>query len=354
MPYRFSHTIQWMSSGVAFACEQDAPSVKITSYINNLHPVSYKTLYAAIEEVISLSIKPCNEVLVRRSRPRKPPRIRCYSVPWIPAYPTWAHGLQAISKDTLSEEYQEAKQKIGKYLAIPSPRTGQPGFPGYESYDLDKRDIMPLAMQHKHTFLKTGWTHPEPSDAFSYPEWKVGKGATDAVARLRVSGDNNNRRPLLREPGHEFYTVSPQDTFREQGLQVTVKPNTIELNPKNPAFAGTDWHIDGLLKQHIVASSMVCLSGINTTPTPFSFRVEADLDAREHAYEALNLTELASVLDLPSGRHLGSRTGGGPASQELGSISSEEGRLVAMPNVLQRHMEPFVLEDVVLRDISAS
>lgn len=96
-----------------------------------------------------------------------------------------------------------------------------------------------------------------------------------------------------------------------------------------------------------MASSMVCLSSINTTPASLSFRVEADLDEREHAYEAVNLGELASVLDLPSARHLGSlQTGGGPALQDLGSISLREGRLVAIPNVLQRRMEPFALEDL--------
>lgn len=236
MPYRFSHTIQWMPCEVAFTDEQDAPSVKITSYINNLHPVSYKTLYAMIEKVISLSIKPWDEVLARSGRPRKPPRIRWYGVPWIPVYPAWAYGLQAIAKDPRSEEYQEAKQKVEEYLTIPNPRTGQPGLLGYEKYDMDKRDIMQLAMQRKHMLLKTGWTHPEPGEAFGYSEWKVGKGATAVVAKLHVTDANKNRRPLLREADHEFYTVSLQDTFRKQGLQVIVKLNSIELNPKSPAL----------------------------------------------------------------------------------------------------------------------
>lgn len=88
------------------------------------------------------------------------------------------------------------------------------------------------------------------------------------------------------------------------------------------------------------------MSSVNTTAASISFRVEADLDPGEHAYEPFQRTELASVLDLPSAKHLGAQSGGGLAFQDIGSVSLTEGRLVAVPNVLQRRMEPFELEDV--------
>ena len=51
------------------------------------------------------------------------------------------------------------------------------------------------------------------------------------------------------------------------------------------------------------------------------------------------------MLDLPSPSYLGADGGGGAALQDLGRVFLSEGRLIAVPNVLQRRMEPFALED---------
>ena len=84
-------------------------------------------------------------------------------------------------------------------------------------------------MKRKHELLKYGWVHPEPGDAFSYAEWKAGKGGR-AVVPMR----GRHGCLILRQPEHEFYTISLQDTFRERGLQVVVKLTAIELAPDNP------------------------------------------------------------------------------------------------------------------------
>ena len=229
-PYRYSHHSQWLPCEVSFTGEPGTTSVRITSYINNLHPISQRSLYRTIEEAISLSIKPWNEVLVRRDRPRIPPRIRCYGVPWLPPYPEWAYELPAIEKGKTSEESrQEAKRMVKHFLTIPNYHTNTPGFRGFRDSDLESRGGLERAMKRKHELLKYGWVHPEPDDAFSYAEWKAGKGGR-AVVPMR----GRHGCLILRQPEHEFYTISLQDTFRERGLQVVVKLTTIELAPDNP------------------------------------------------------------------------------------------------------------------------
>ncbi|KAK3934566.1 hypothetical protein QBC46DRAFT_324902 [Diplogelasinospora grovesii] len=344
-PYRHTSHSQWLPCEVSFTGEQGSTGVRITSYINNLHPVRYRSLHRTIKEVISLSIKPWNEVLVRRDRPRKPPRIRCYGVPWVPPYPEWAYELGAIERDRTSEEYREAKKLVEQFLAIPDPRTKKPGLHGHTNSSLEGRGTLERAMKMKHKRFRVGWAHPEPGQAFSYTDWKAGKAGRAVIPKLSTTRGTYGR-VVLSQPDHQFYTVSLQDTFREQGLQVVVKLTTVELTPDNSSFSGTDWHIDGLLNEHIVATTILCLFSTNTTPAALSFRVEADLEPNEHTYEPREGSELATVLDLPSARALGADgNGGAPALQDLGAVALSEGRLVAVPNVLQRRMEPFSLEN---------
>lgn len=59
------------------------------------------------------------------------------------------------------------------------------------------------------------------------------------------------------EPDHEFYTVLLENTFCDRDLQVVIRMFTVELTAENPLFLETDWHIDGLLNDHIAASSIL-------------------------------------------------------------------------------------------------
>ena len=56
----YSQRFQWLPSEVHFKAEDD---VQIISYINNLHPVKYNSLYAIIEKIISKAIPLWNKCL---------------------------------------------------------------------------------------------------------------------------------------------------------------------------------------------------------------------------------------------------------------------------------------------------
>jgi hypothetical protein len=62
--YIWSSKFQWLPCEVEFTGPPGCTDVRISSYINNLHPTNHE-LYSAIETVISGSIKQWNEVLVR-------------------------------------------------------------------------------------------------------------------------------------------------------------------------------------------------------------------------------------------------------------------------------------------------
>lgn len=74
---RFSRRFQWLPSEMKFT--GTGSNVEFTSYINNLHPIQHKELYATISKVTSKAIPMWNQVLVRsyggRFRPRIPAKV---------------------------------------------------------------------------------------------------------------------------------------------------------------------------------------------------------------------------------------------------------------------------------------
>ncbi|TGO08231.1 hypothetical protein BTUL_0220g00100 [Botrytis tulipae] len=75
--YRWSTNYQWLPCEVEFDGTSDT-SVRITSYINNLHPIKNKGLYSMIEQLIQLVIEPWNDCLLKGEHRRVPIRIRSY------------------------------------------------------------------------------------------------------------------------------------------------------------------------------------------------------------------------------------------------------------------------------------
>ncbi|PWY95979.1 hypothetical protein BO94DRAFT_600986, partial [Aspergillus sclerotioniger CBS 115572] len=72
--YCWTNKFQWLPCEVQFTGRET--EVRITSYINNLHPKNRRA-YTAIEKLISTSIEPWNQV-VKKVHGRYPPRIRSY------------------------------------------------------------------------------------------------------------------------------------------------------------------------------------------------------------------------------------------------------------------------------------
>ncbi|KAJ3959799.1 hypothetical protein N0V92_003561 [Colletotrichum tropicale] len=109
----------------------------------------------------------------------------------------------------------------------------------------------------------------------------------------------------------------------------------------------TDWRLNGMGNEHIVATSLVYFDSINTTETSgaISFRVEADLDADAHVYTRGDLGPLAGIYGLADPRQLHGDSEEPNALQELGTIVAPDGRLVAYPNTLQHRVEAYELLD---------
>ncbi|CAK7237879.1 hypothetical protein SBRCBS47491_010188, partial [Sporothrix bragantina] len=355
--YRFSPQFQWLPCEVQFApVPGNAESVRITSYINNLHPIRHYALYRDIEVCIAAAIPAWNEVLLLRSKGphpshfqgRDPPRIRTFGTTWSPPPPAWAAGLKALDEapDKSTPEYQAARAQVLAYLCEPenplAVRT-----PWYER-NLDVDYKVSYAASQKYNYIKA-WDHPEPGISFTYEQWKAGEASAPVVLP--------SKELRVKLADHEYYTVSLADTFQAQGLQVVVEIRSLELQPGDIA-PRTSWQLTGTLNDHIVATAVVYFASENVTAdsAAFDVRVEPDIDPLLYNLDPRGgapyhpcwaLADVYGVVPEPAPGQDSSPDFSGfvPATQELGTVLAPDGRLVVYPNAVQHRLRTLALQD---------
>lgn len=368
--YRSSTNFQMLPCEVAFKNESAGHEVNVTSYINNLHP-RHSSLYTSIESVLGAAVPLWDRVLIKREANRLPPRIRTYGGQIEPSKPSWFRNLPKrwVPPDVSTDDYHEVRRQVYQYLDKPEPppdlRVGSPrestGFTANLDGDWEQRIGLWNAAHIKHQRLRHT-LHPEPGVLFSYNDWKAGKAGRPVVTGQFVKGavhrgDMPNPPPyqrgarvaddgftILEYPDHEFPTVNLAESFQAQGLQVVVKLSHTALSPESPRPEAEDWHIDGMLNDHIVAAAVLVVESSNVAPAQMDFRVEADLDPLECGYlkeDEMKALEIVFGLQRQP-RNLQECE---PAIQNLGTIRIPTGRLVAYPNVLQHRMQPLELID---------
>ncbi|RAL15214.1 DUF4246 domain-containing protein [Aspergillus homomorphus CBS 101889] len=342
--YRWSHRCQWLPCEVDFV-SPEGTNVRITSYINNLHPRNGKA-YAAIEKLISACIEPWNDILIRDPVSRYPPRIRTYGFV--------TTGLNEPYNQLGSEVlgWRQCKhwprptwamdcEKIKQYLAIPEPDLkfriidddpSEPVYPkdllGFMTPEMWKSVEQVQEVVSEKRFRLHSFQYPEPGVSYSYDEWKLGKTA----------------QPIV-DHDHQYQSVCLQNQFRNQGLQVIVRVSSIELTAEQAIFSGDDdYHVDGLLNEHVVATARYYYDVENITEARISFQQEVDLDAFEITLEP---HAMQKIFGLPRTDEDPATFGDAPPKlQTLGSVTAtHQGCFLAWPNTLRYRTLPFSLQD---------
>jgi len=344
---RFSGKYQWLPTDVKFR-EDAGTQVQITSYINNLHPVHQRPLYDTIEKFISLAIPMWNSVLVKTYQGRFPPRIKLAGVDFEPRehvdFPNSVY-------DAVENGDEASLQKVREYLALPD----DPDFDTSEDDDQDddflndtwvqnNRDVGE-AIEWKFNRLRHIY-HPEPGIGYSYQQWKAGEGtgdfrglwSSDLHNTIETKDNPKGSRFIRKDLHHEYEDIQLERDFREDGLQVIVKLSSIELTPDKPKYEGGSWHIEGLRNERIVGTAIYYYDVDNVTASHIRFRQEAELDSMDFYYEQDDFRPLETVFAAPSLRQ-------GNAIQEVGSVATPQGRMLAFPNTLQHCVTPFELAD---------
>jgi hypothetical protein len=336
---RWSARYQWLPCEVEFI-NNSGTDVRITSYVNNLHPIRSRALYGTIAKLISQSIGPWNQILIKQNRGRTPMRIRTYGVEPDNERPKWAtcDNLVKLESDRSNTAFKEAVDEIKEYLALPEKLEERAGDQISPTWETENGGFW-WALYTKWKRLGT-WRHPEPGTAFGFNDWKAGRAEKTIIDRkIDYPGFNTC---------HNFYKIALQDSFRKKGLQVVVKISTVELTPEDTAYGGTDWHLDGMLNDHIVASALYVFDVKNVTETRLSFRQQTRMEQAEFHYEKYEMERLMEVFAIPGNEEDMDdfvMADFPPSLQDLGSVVAPQGRLLVWPNVLHHRMEPIQLLD---------
>ncbi|KAL4877158.1 hypothetical protein BJY04DRAFT_222288 [Aspergillus karnatakaensis] len=349
----YSQRYQWLPCEVEFCGPSGSTDVRITSYINNLHPHEQRPLYETLENVISRTIEPWNEILIRRVREH--PRKYWHTVGRDPL------RIQELPKtldvDRSSEDYQRSLDRVKEYLKSPEHgvevrwrfnTTGE--IPEDWETTLSLREVVNIKYSRTFQFL-----HSEPGTTYSYEDWKAGRTAKAIVSReghdkidmtqefwerARGTKDPNLAREFRRAKedfDHQFQTVELQEEFREKGLQVIVKLGGIELTPDNATFEGEDWHADGILNEHIAGVAVYCFDTENINEPRMSFIQHPEFFGDEYSFD--ENWEVPYMEELYGVKHEKS------LFQDLGSVPLRQGGLIAFPNCLRHRLDPFELAD---------
>ncbi|PYH30937.1 DUF4246 domain-containing protein [Aspergillus neoniger CBS 115656] len=333
--YRCSANYQALPSEVEFVGDAGSTQVRLTSYVNNLHPV-HQNLYRAIEMLVGRAIPLWNDCLVQGQRGWRdilnqgqlgpvPLRIITYGIEWENVIPECLLAFR-VPEFMRRQERREARemilnrtgyntdnrrerseyernwleyysdmlgngdkelpskesnlwQRAKEYLEIPEDgsTTPVPVPDNWQQYTW--RYIERKARRKQH------FRHPEPGIAFSYQEWKTGRHNERAVVNMVSKRDDWHDMPYKPvTPSHKPYTIRLQETFRSQGLQVIVNMENIELTPDNPDYGGTDWHMEGQLNEHLVALAVFAYDVDNITEPNIAFRQNTKMDQCFYQY----------------------------------------------------------------------
>lgn len=346
----WSNRFQWLPCEVQFN-GTDPLDVRITSYVNNLHPGRHQKLYRCLERLIASSVPSWNEILFYgNTRGCRPPRILTYGCE-IHDYKgehklfdaLHRHPRRQLQLDT-SKEWETLRNTAREYIEGPEPPKWKqaeplPDKPAnlLEMLTPEQWDV-PNHVYWIATFKRTrrAWfNHPEPGVSFSYKQWKRGEFTGHAI---HAQGISKHPDPLH----HDRKPIQLEKQFQDEGLQVVVEITRIEIHPENPIYNGEKhFHTEGLRNDRIAATSLYVVECKNLTQVRLAFEHEDKLHASELQCQVPKA--LAAVYDVSSWER---REEEPPrALHTFGSVPLAEGRLLSWPNTYRSKLEPFRLVD---------
>lgn len=284
----FSSRFQWLPCDVDLTGERP----RISSYINNLHPVRHAALYPVVEEFIEKSL-PAWDIVYRWPEEFRVLRLRTVSV-----------GRDCQVPGTC--------KKYSDYICSPCARPLNEG----EEPRQEDEEYEDWYEESERQRLDEDWFLQNHKVFLPDPEKDL-----DNLMKMNL-GD-------VKKSG--FFNGAKQ-------VQIIVKLANIHLTPEKPTYDGGSWHIEGQLNEHICATALYYYDCDNITDCHLDFRTPANSEELEQelGYEQHDHDPIERTFAI----HPQSST-----LQNIGSVLTREGRMLFFPNVYQHHVSPFELVD---------
>lgn len=355
---------QWLPAEVEISDEGGA---KITSYVNNLHPVRHKDLYGILEHIVAATVPLWKDVLNGFGRAVRVPLESTGS--WDYRFPKNLRyripGRQGKSAfwDPVSERYF-ATQGDGN-APEPDGDQAEPGDSQMEDSQMEDQGEPEDSQMEDMGEAEDGGSQDrdgsdkaedgadadevdEDEDEDWDDDWKWNADYQDWVVNHRIlqfydppayqpaaqrrQGQRGRSEPIDRTwQGLELRNGFPAH------LQVIFKLANIHLTPDNPVYEGGSWHVEGTLTERICASAIYYYDQDNITDSHLAFQQSLSTE------EICMIPEQSEFSSLEA--YLGIANEEDAALQQLGQVLTREGRLLAFPNSLQHQVQPFELQD---------
>ncbi|KAG9905034.1 hypothetical protein KCV05_g5609, partial [Aureobasidium melanogenum] len=314
-PNFYSKQFQWLPCDVQFEGGDD---VKIVSYINNLHPQENPELYRVIEKIIAKAVPLWDQVLSHTGgalcEHNGTTKSRDYVRPFHPRVEIndfsfeWPHGYERPGGWTLGRHPQTEEEKAELKALVDAYPEG--------SYQSDRDNVD----KEKGLSRDESWT---------LDEWW-----SENMRTLHMP----EPKPFTPREVPEEPPLDLRKEYADSGLQIIVKLANTCLTPDDPEWDGGNWHVEGLLNEHIIATAIYYFSNDNITPSHLRFRHNCSDEASfDMNYDQSDWEHLEKIT--------GFKNESDALIQSLGSVLCKEGRLLAFPNVLQHNVGSFQLED---------
>ncbi|KAI1504770.1 hypothetical protein F5X99DRAFT_370922 [Biscogniauxia marginata] len=276
-----SNKFQWLPCDVNL--DPSTGKVKISSYINNLHPEEHAHLYPIIEQFIEKSL-PAWDVLYSWDKYFAVQRLKTAEV-----------GKRECSCPEICGNVGACKPQARPLAEGEIPRT------------------------RKNPARK-----------------KLDKAWFEATHGLKLPNADPEAKEYVKIGASD---VKSKGFFDEkQQIQVIVKLANIHLTPEKPSYDGGSWHTEGQLNEHIVSTALYYYDSDNITDCTLDFRTCANKEelSAELNYEQYDHDSISRTFAIQSR---------GSTIQDIGSVLTKAGRALFFPNLLQHHVSPFKLAD---------
>ncbi|KAH8907514.1 hypothetical protein BR93DRAFT_977434 [Coniochaeta sp. PMI_546] len=214
-----------------------------SSYINNLHPTKYFSIYKGIEKLIETALPLWDQCLAQYQGYRN---IVCAGRRHDPR----------IVQDNAGDENED---------------NWDPNSPGVaEEGCLPERRQQQWNLQDKLRNLPSKATR-----TWGRQNSKARTDSTITETSLRIYPSFFQPPPFSKSRVNHAVNpgVTLRSQFKETGLQIIVNMASIELPSEKPEFPPGGWHVEGHMNEHMVGTALFCLDSESITDSHLDFRV---------------------------------------------------------------------------------
>jgi hypothetical protein len=315
--YDTSMKYQWLPSEFDISPEG---KVKISSYVNNIHPIKHKDMYFVLEDVFEHFVPMFNKVLNDL-------------VAWRPETFT-SLGTENVWEIPPGENFSQWGEEI-----IPEDvNVDEEDIEDSDVMDQDE-DVLAAELQGELVELAEEM-QVEPQ--YAPPDVQIEAVPMDISSSGSPSEEEAAESAGSSQQSGEPYQFLPPLSdnsidIRGHKVQVIVKLANIILTPENPRYKGGSWHVEGMKNEAIVATGIYYYESENISESRLAFRkVIHDPASGGYDEDGSEVARLNRVYGMDNMDSL---------NESRGSVLTQEDRLICFPNILQHQVQPFELAD---------